>query len=89
MRKFVLNFSAIAKPLTVLTKKDQKFSWGDPEETALIKLKERLCSDPILYTVQSRFLEAVPGLHRWIRRRYGRDSRSGTGWPGTRHRVHQ
>ena len=50
MRKFIPNFSTVAKPLTTLTKKDQKFLWNDEAEMAFIKLKERLCGDPLLYS---------------------------------------
>jgi len=50
MRKFVPAFSTVARPLTNLTKKDRKFAWGEPEERAFIELKERLCSNPILYS---------------------------------------
>ncbi|GJX47950.1 putative reverse transcriptase domain-containing protein [Tanacetum coccineum] len=31
-RRFIANFSRIAKPLTLLTKKDKKFEWGDEQE---------------------------------------------------------
>ena len=41
-------FTAIAKPLTNLTKKGQDFTWGTEEEAAFWKLKETLTSAPIL-----------------------------------------
>ncbi|GJR59201.1 putative reverse transcriptase domain-containing protein [Tanacetum coccineum] len=31
-RRFIANFSKIAKPLTLLTQKDKKFEWGDEQE---------------------------------------------------------
>ncbi|GJU95789.1 putative reverse transcriptase domain-containing protein [Tanacetum coccineum] len=39
---------AIAKPLTLLTKKNQKFEWGDEQENAFQTLKDMLCDAPIL-----------------------------------------
>jgi hypothetical protein len=47
-RKFVKTFSAIAKPLTMLTKSDQPWIWGDEQEAAFGQLKDRLASAPIL-----------------------------------------
>jgi hypothetical protein len=46
--KFVKTFSAIAKPLTMLTRSDQPWIWGDEQEAAFQQLKERLASAPIL-----------------------------------------
>ena len=48
MRKFVARFSQLARPLTDLTKKDAKFVWGEEQDRAFVKLKEKLCSDPVL-----------------------------------------
>jgi hypothetical protein len=47
-RKFVKTFSAIAKPLTMLTRSNQLWIWGDEQEAAFQQLKERLASAPIL-----------------------------------------
>lgn len=47
-RKFVKTFSAIAKPLTLLTRNDQPWMWGDEQEAAFVQLKERLSLAPIL-----------------------------------------
>ncbi len=47
-RRFIKGFSSIVGPLQRLTRKDVDFSWGDPEQTALDKLKEAFCSAPIL-----------------------------------------
>jgi len=47
-RKFVKTFSAIAKPLTMLTKNVQSWMWGDEQEATFKQLKERLASAPIL-----------------------------------------
>lgn len=47
-RKFVEDFSKIAKPLTTLTRKDEKFIWTEKCEEAFNKLKEKLISYPVL-----------------------------------------
>ncbi|GKD86028.1 putative reverse transcriptase domain-containing protein [Tanacetum coccineum] len=47
-RRFITNFSKIAKPLTLLTQKNQKFEWGDEQENAFQTLKDMLCDAPIL-----------------------------------------
>jgi hypothetical protein len=47
-RKFIKTFSAIAKPLTMLTRLDQPWIWGDEQEAAFGQLKDRLVSAPIL-----------------------------------------
>lgn len=47
-RRFIENFSRIAKPLTTLKQKDRKFEWGNKQESAFQKLKQMLCSTPIL-----------------------------------------
>ncbi|GJS29127.1 putative reverse transcriptase domain-containing protein [Tanacetum coccineum] len=47
-RRFIINFSKIAKPLTLLTQKDKKFEWGDEQENAFQTLKNMLCDAPIL-----------------------------------------
>ena len=41
-------FTAIAKPMTGLTRKDKDFTWGTEEEAAFNKLKEALTGAPIL-----------------------------------------
>nr|GEV85495.1 putative reverse transcriptase domain-containing protein [Tanacetum cinerariifolium] len=45
---FIANFSKIAKPLTSLTQKNQKYKWGEKEEEAFQTLKNNLCVAPIL-----------------------------------------
>ncbi|GKC27206.1 putative reverse transcriptase domain-containing protein, partial [Tanacetum coccineum] len=47
-RRFIANFSKIAKPLTLLTQKNKKFDWGDEQENAFQTLKDMLCDVPIL-----------------------------------------
>ncbi|KAK1411557.1 hypothetical protein QVD17_38107 [Tagetes erecta] len=47
-RRFIKNFSKIAKPLTTLTQKDIKYIWGPEQEEAFQSLKHMLCNAPIL-----------------------------------------
>nr|GEU76581.1 putative reverse transcriptase domain-containing protein [Tanacetum cinerariifolium] len=47
-RRFIKEFSLIAKPLTKLTQKNKPFVWGNNEEEAFQTLKRKLCSVPIL-----------------------------------------
>ncbi|GJS06002.1 putative reverse transcriptase domain-containing protein [Tanacetum coccineum] len=46
-RRFIENFSKIAKPLTSLTQKNQKYEWGEKHEKAFQMLKDNLCNAPI------------------------------------------
>nr|GEX28688.1 retrovirus-related Pol polyprotein from transposon TNT 1-94 [Tanacetum cinerariifolium] len=46
--RFIVNFSKIAKPLTSLTQKNQKYEWGEKAEEAFQTLKNNLCDAPIL-----------------------------------------
>src|SRR6187399_413870 len=47
-RRFIENFSKIAKPMTELLKKDTKFNWTEECEASFQELKERLVSSPVL-----------------------------------------
>ena len=47
-RKFIRNFSKIAKPLTDLIKKDISFHWTDKQQNSLDTLKQKLCESPVL-----------------------------------------
>jgi hypothetical protein len=47
-RRFIKNFSKIAKPMTELLKKEMKFKWTDDCEISFQELKTRLVSAPIL-----------------------------------------
>ncbi|GKA57955.1 putative reverse transcriptase domain-containing protein [Tanacetum coccineum] len=47
-RRFIANFSKIAKPLTPLTQKNQKYMWGTEQEEAFQTLKNNLYDAPIL-----------------------------------------
>ncbi|GJW05138.1 putative reverse transcriptase domain-containing protein [Tanacetum coccineum] len=47
-RRFIEEFSKIAKPMTKLTQKKVTFEWGDKQEASFQTLKNKLCSAPIL-----------------------------------------
>ena len=47
-RRFVPDFSKIAKPLTELTKKDEPYVWTEAREEAFQILKQRLVTTPVL-----------------------------------------
>jgi len=48
-RKFIKDFSKIARPLHDLTKKDQKFCWRKEQEKAFQELKDKLITAPVLH----------------------------------------
>ena len=54
-RRFIENFSKIAKPMTELLKKDKKFLWSADCEESFQVLKERLTTAPVL---------VLPDVHR-------------------------
>ena len=45
---FIANFSQIAHPLHLLTKKDQEYVFGEAQQQAFQELKNRLTSSPVL-----------------------------------------
>ena len=47
-RSFIPNFAALSKPLTLLTRKDFKFCWSEPQQTSFDALKEALTSESVL-----------------------------------------
>ncbi|GKB54881.1 putative reverse transcriptase domain-containing protein [Tanacetum coccineum] len=47
-RRFIENFSKIAKSLTILTQKCKTFNWGEEQENAFQTLKDKLCNAPVL-----------------------------------------
>jgi hypothetical protein len=47
-RRFILNFSKIAKPITDLLKKDGKFVWNAKRDEAFQTLKKLLTTSPVL-----------------------------------------
>ncbi|GJU54063.1 putative reverse transcriptase domain-containing protein [Tanacetum coccineum] len=53
-RRFIANFSKIAKPLTSLTQKNQKYVWGVEQEEAFQTLKNNLCKANVVTDALSR-----------------------------------
>nr|GEU85630.1 putative reverse transcriptase domain-containing protein [Tanacetum cinerariifolium] len=47
-RRFIENFSKIAKSLTISTQKSKTFDWGEEHENAFQILKGKLCDAPVL-----------------------------------------
>ncbi|GKC05514.1 putative reverse transcriptase domain-containing protein, partial [Tanacetum coccineum] len=47
-RRFIENFSKIAKSLTILNQKSKTFNWGEEQELAFQTLKDKLCNAPVL-----------------------------------------
>ncbi|GKB83617.1 retrotransposon protein, putative, ty3-gypsy subclass, partial [Tanacetum coccineum] len=47
-RRFIENFSKIAKSLTILTQKSKTFDWGKEQELTFQTLKDKLCNAPVL-----------------------------------------
>jgi hypothetical protein len=47
-RRFIENFSKIAKPITELLKNNTKFEWSEACEKSFQELKERLTTAPVL-----------------------------------------
>ena len=53
-RRFIENFSKIAKPMTELLKKDTKFKWTEESEASFPELKKRLVTAPVLILPDQR-----------------------------------
>ncbi|GJX15508.1 putative reverse transcriptase domain-containing protein [Tanacetum coccineum] len=47
-RRFIENFSKIAKSLTILTQKSKTFDWGEEQERAFQTVKDKLCNATVL-----------------------------------------
>ncbi|GJR42654.1 putative reverse transcriptase domain-containing protein [Tanacetum coccineum] len=47
-RRFITNFSTIAKLHTILTQKNKKYVWGDEQEMEFQTLKDKLCNANVL-----------------------------------------
>ncbi|GJV91767.1 putative reverse transcriptase domain-containing protein [Tanacetum coccineum] len=47
-RRFIENFSKIAKSLTILTQKCKTFNWGEEQELTFQTLNDKLCNAPVL-----------------------------------------
>ncbi|GKC80776.1 reverse transcriptase domain-containing protein [Tanacetum coccineum] len=55
-RRFIKNFSKIAKLLTILTQKSKTFDWGEEHERAFQTLKDKLCNVPVLSVPNRKIL---------------------------------
>src|SRR5512136_2028050 len=53
-RRFIENFSKIAKPMTRLLQKDVKYKWSEDCERSFQELKKRLVTAPVLILPDSR-----------------------------------
>ena len=49
-RRFVKDFAKIARPLHEMTRKENKWSWGERQQKAFEELKERFMTEPVLVT---------------------------------------
>ncbi|GKE29252.1 putative reverse transcriptase domain-containing protein, partial [Tanacetum coccineum] len=47
-RRFIENFSKIAKSHTILTQKSKTYDWGEEHEREFQTLKDKLCNAPVL-----------------------------------------
>jgi hypothetical protein len=47
-RRLIPNFAQIAKPLTQLTKKEERFEWKSQCQSAFVELKFKLSTNPVL-----------------------------------------
>lgn len=55
-RRFVPGFASIARPLTSLTKTNEKWTWGVSQELAFQKIKDILISRPVLAIYNPKLL---------------------------------
>ncbi|GJW18969.1 hypothetical protein Tco_0026405 [Tanacetum coccineum] len=70
-RRFIKDFSKIAKSLTELTQKNKKYIWGKDQELAFQLLKQKLCEAPNLTLPKgnddSSYLLVMPNPSRFGR----------------------
>ena len=50
-RQFVKDFTKIAKPLYEMTRKENKWSWGEKQQKVFEELKKRFTTEPVLVTL--------------------------------------
>ena len=50
--RFIEDFSRLASPVTILTRKEVKFEWNDLHEKAFHELKRSLTTAPILIVLE-------------------------------------
>ncbi|GKA13302.1 putative reverse transcriptase domain-containing protein [Tanacetum coccineum] len=66
-RRFIKDFSKIAKSLTELTQKNKKYIWGKDQETAFQLLKQKLCEAPILSNYKGNDILLFTMMHSFPR----------------------
>jgi len=49
-RRFVKDFAKIARPLHEMTRKENKWNWGERQQKAFEELKEKFTTEPVLVT---------------------------------------
>ena len=49
-RRFVKDFAKIVRPLHEITRKENKWSWGERQQKVFEELKERFTMEPVLVT---------------------------------------
>jgi len=47
-RRFIKDFAQVAKPINILTRKDEKWQWEDKQQKAFDELKRVFTSKPVL-----------------------------------------
>jgi len=47
-RRFIKDFSRVARPINMLTRKDEKWTWGDSQQKAFEELKQIFTTKPVL-----------------------------------------
>ncbi|GJY47744.1 hypothetical protein Tco_0436807 [Tanacetum coccineum] len=60
---FIMNFSKIAKSLTILTQKNKKYDWCNEHETEFQTLKDNLCNAPILAFLDGQDFGGYTAMH--------------------------
>lgn len=58
-RRFIPNFASIAKPLTILTKSDVPWKWGEDQEKAFQTIKSSLVKRPLLALYDPKYITEV------------------------------
>nr|GEX12566.1 putative reverse transcriptase domain-containing protein [Tanacetum cinerariifolium] len=71
-RRFIENFSKIAKSLTILTQKNKRYNSGEEQERAFQILKDKLCNAPVLALLDASCLGLVNtgGIRNPVRHEY-------------------
>jgi len=69
-RRFIKDFSSMARPLHNLTKKDVPWHWHQEQQQAFNAIKEQFCTEPILKVYDPELLtrvecDASGFCHRW------------------------